>query len=311
MMEENIVYMGWPHCIRLRNAEVELIIATDIGLRILHVGFIGKQNFFYLSPDQMGKTGGDSWRIYGGHRLWHAPEVMPRTYAPDNDPVFYSFDSDTLKISQPKESSTGIIKEMEIRLSPDKNQVTILHRLINENRWDVKLSAWALSALAKGGRAIIPQEPFGEGDDYLLPARSMALWQYTRMNDPRWIWGSKYIQAMQDSSQSTEQKIGVLNKQGWSVYSLKDELLMKIVDFNPTAEYPDFNCNQEIYINGNFLEMETLGPVVVLPPQGFTEHTEHWSIVSGKPESSEDSIDQVILPKILAFQNEIKFIRGK
>ena len=31
---------------------------------------------------EKGKTGGSEWHIYGGHRLWHAPEVMPRTYYP-------------------------------------------------------------------------------------------------------------------------------------------------------------------------------------------------------------------------------------
>ena len=83
--------MGWPHCLRLSNAEVELIIATDIGIRILHFGFIGGKNIFYLSPEDLGKTGGDHWRIYGGHRLWHAPEAIPRTYSPDNEPhqVFF------------------------------------------------------------------------------------------------------------------------------------------------------------------------------------------------------------------------------
>ncbi len=59
---------------------------------------------------------------------------------------------------------------MEITLSPDKNQLTVLHRLVNPNGPAIKLAPWALSVLAEGGRAIMPQEPYGEGDDYLLPA---------------------------------------------------------------------------------------------------------------------------------------------
>ena len=219
--------MGWPNCIRISNAETELVVATDIGLRLLHFGFKGGQNFFYLSPDDKGKQGGDQWRIYGGHRLWHAPEANPRSYSPDNDPVQYSLDHQGLKITQRKEAGTGIVKEMEISLSPDKNQLKVLHRLINQNLWPVKLSAWALSALAPGGMAIIPQEPFGEGDEYLLPTRSMALWSYTNMNDPRWIWGRKFIRAHQEPSLQSEQKIGVLNKQGWVAYHLGEDMLIK------------------------------------------------------------------------------------
>src|SRR6185312_17000359 len=148
-------------------------------LRILRLGFIGGQNILYLSPEDKGKQGGDTWRIYGGHRLWHAPEAIPRSYSPDNKPITYRYDQQTLKITQPVEESTGIVKEMEVSLSPDLNQITVLHRLINQNLWDIKSSAWALSALAPQGRAIIPQEPYGEGDAYLLPARSLALWSYT------------------------------------------------------------------------------------------------------------------------------------
>ncbi len=220
-LQENIYYMGWPRCLRLSNGDVEVIIASDIGLRILRFGFVGGQNLFYLSPEDMGKQGGDSWRIFGGHRLWHAPEALPRSYSPDNDPVTYQFDRETLKITQPGEPLTGIIKEMEIGLSPHSNRLTVLHRLINTNCWEVKLSAWAISALAPGGQAIVPQEPFGAGDAFLLPARSLALWSYTTMTDPRWTWGDEYILAKQDASIPTEQKIGIMNRQKWAAYRLK------------------------------------------------------------------------------------------
>ena len=85
-------YGGWKNCIRLTNAEIELIATTDVGPRVIRLGFIGGQNLFKEWKDQLGKTGSDKWVIYGGHRLWHAPEVMPRTYAPDNGPVEYAWD---------------------------------------------------------------------------------------------------------------------------------------------------------------------------------------------------------------------------
>jgi hypothetical protein len=304
-LEENISYMGWPDCIRLSNSEVELIIPTVIGLRVLHFGFIGGQNIFYLSPEEKGSRGGNQWRIYGGHRLWHAPEASPRTYSPDNHPISYSYDSQTLKLIQPEEKDTGILKEIEISLSADKNLVRVLHRLTNQNRWSVRLSAWAISALTPGGTAIIPQEPYGDGNDYLLPARSMALWSYNRMNDPRWIWGNKFIQAKQDPDRHSEQKIGVLNKQAWACYCTKDEFLIKVFDFDQAKEYPDFNCNNEIYINGNFLELESLGPYLDIPSLGKTEHTEYWLLSRGGAGNTEESIEQEILPHVNGLQNHI------
>jgi hypothetical protein len=310
-LEENISYMGWPNCLRLSNSEVEVIIASDIGLRILRFGFIDGQNIFYLSPEDQGKQGGDAWRIFGGHRLWHAPEAMPRSYAPDNEPVTYSYDQQILKITQRVEKNTGIVKEMEIGLSPDSNQLSVLHRLINQNLWEVKLSAWAISALAPKGRAIIPQEPFGAGDEYLLPARSLALWSYTTMQDPRWVWGNRYIQARQDPALFSEQKIGIMNKQGWTAYTLEEDLLIKLFAFDPAVSYPDFGSNHEIYINGKLLETETLGRFGCIAPGGKTEHVEYWQLSKKKIGNTDESIDRDLLPEISAFRDNIRGIQHK
>lgn len=300
-MHEKIDYNGWPNCIRLYNDEIELIVTTDIGPRIVKFAFINMQNLFYLVPDHMGKTGGKDWRIYGGHRLWLSPESMPGSYNPDNERVEFTVHDNGIKLIQPKETITGMVKEMEITLSLHKNEVRVLHRLVNQNPWEVELAAWSISMLAQGGRAIIPQEPYGEGYDYLLPARPLALWQFTKMNDPRWIWGAKYIQAKQDTSAKSEQKIGVLNKQGWAAYYLNGELLIKRFDFNPSAIYPDYGCNNETYINGDFLEIETLSPLTKLPSGGAVEHTEHWLLTKAAADLSEESIDANLLPFVNSF----------
>jgi hypothetical protein len=308
-LEEHISYRGWQNCLRLSNTVVELIIATEIGPRILHFGFIGGQNIFHLVPEENGKRGGSEWRIYGGHRLWHAPEEIPRTYSPDNDPVSYTYNAETIRITQAKEPGTGIVKEMEISLSPDKNEVTVLHRLINQNHLPQKLSPWAISVLRPGGLAIIPQEPYGEGNEYLLPARSLAIWSYTQMQDSRWTWGNKYILAKQDPSLNSEQKIGFLNKQGWGSYVSGNECFIIYFGYNPDAGYPDFSSNHEVYINGQFLELESLGAYNIIPPQDKVEHTEYWSLSKICPELNDDSIDRILLPQIAAMNKSTYYVK--
>ncbi|HLT73103.1 MAG TPA: hypothetical protein VKZ75_10645 [Cyclobacteriaceae bacterium] len=302
-MYEKIEYHGWPHCIRLFNDEIELVVTTDIGPRIVQFGFIGKRNLFYLVPQQAGKMGGEAWRIYGGHRLWHAPEAMPRTYHPDNQRIEFAVSDNCVRLRQGRESTTGIVKEIEITLDQDKNEVTVLHRLVNENLWDIELSVWALSMLAPGGRAIIPHEPYGAESDFLLPARSLALWQFTKMNDPRWIWGEKYIQVKQDPLHTSDQKIGVTNKQRWAAYHLNGDLLIKTFDYDPDSSYPDFGCNNEIFVNGEFLEIETLGPLTKLAPGEAAEHRERWLLATATSDEREESIDSAILPLVSAFLN--------
>jgi hypothetical protein len=58
---------------------IELIETTYIRPRIICFGFNGDENEFKEYPEQVGKTSGDEWRIYRGHRLWLAPENMPRS----------------------------------------------------------------------------------------------------------------------------------------------------------------------------------------------------------------------------------------
>jgi hypothetical protein len=294
-MHEKISFGGWANCIRLTNGVIDLIATTDIGPRILRFGFVNEQNFFHLIPEHAGKTGGDIYRMYGGHRFWIAPENIPLSYYPDNFPVEYNFRAKTLKLSQ-RESTTKIVKEMEITLADGKSETRVLHRFINEGTSTFELAPWGLSLMAAGSRAIVPQEPYGEGDEFLLPARPMALWHYTIMNDPRWIWGNRYIQAIHDPKYTSEQKIGVLNKQQWMACYLNKQVLIKKIPYDAHATYPDFNCNNEVYINGDFLEIETLGPLRHLAPGEHVEHTEHWLLGRAEADGSEASVTKNMLP---------------
>ena len=300
-MTEEIDWGGWPNCIRLKNARCELVVSTDVGPRILHFGFINGENLFHVVPEQMGNTGGEQWRLYGGHRLWLAPEQIPDTFYPDNFPVKYSAHDRSILLSGEKESTTGIVKELEITLADNTDEVKLVHRMINAGNEPRELCAWGISMMARAGRAIVPQEPYGEGDEFLLPSRALALWQYTKMNDPRWIWGEKYIQAKQDPSRTSEQKIGVTNKQGWAAYCLQEDVLVKKFAYEFGANYADCGSNNEIYINGEFLEIETLGPVVTTAPGEKIEHTEHWLLRKAACDESEQSIDNNILPIVKSF----------
>lgn len=301
LMEEckmvKVSYGGWPNCIRLSNDRIELIATTDVGPRIIRFGYMGGRNLLKEYKDQLGKTGGDKWRIYGGHRLWHGPEDPQRTYCPDNSPIEHTWDGKTLKLSQPVETTTGIVKEIELTLDPKANHVKVLHRLINKNMWDIEAAPWCITVLAPKGRLILPQEPYRPHPECLLPARPLVLWHYTDMKDPRWIWGTKYIQLKQDPNASTKQKAGVLNKVGWGAYCLNDEVFIKRFGFDSGATYPDMGCNTETYTDSEMLEFETLGPLAKIPANGGTkEHIEHWFLFKAEVGEDQSDIDKKLLP---------------
>lgn len=297
-IDENFRYGGWENCIRLTEGEIEVVITTDIGPRIIRLAFKEEKNILGEMDQQLGSTGGDEWISYGGHRLWHSPEIMPRTYYPDNEPVNYSYDEKTLKIVQNVENTTGIQKEIEITPASGNN-MKVLHRLINRNLWDVEMAPWAITVVAKNGRAIVPQEPYkAAGEKTLLPIRPLVLWPYTRMGDPRFIWGNKFIQVKQDPAAEDPQKIGVLNTQGWIAYSIDDYLFIKRYDYSPDIRYPDFGANTEIYTNPDILEMETLGNLGKVPPGESVEHIENWFLFKEKMGEDEELLEERLIPII-------------
>lgn len=292
---EKVNYGGWPNCIQLSNGKIDLIATTDVGPRIIRFGFVGGANLLKENPDQLGKTGGAKWVAYGGHRLWHAPEVMPRTYAPDNSPIDSKWTNNTLHLIQPVEATTGLQKEIEVTLDAKENRVTLLHRLRNKNAWEVEAAPWALTVMQGPGRAIFPQEPFVQ---QLLPVRPLVLWGYTDMKDPRWTWGTKYIQVRCDPKANTPQKFGARNSLGWGAYHRDDMIFVKRFPFQEKANYLDYGCNTECYTRGDMLEVESVGALSKIPAGGKVEHVEHWYLFKGKLGTDEKELDEKLGPLI-------------
>ena len=107
---EKTNYKGWPNSYRISNGEVEVVITSDIGPRIMRYAFPGGQNFFKEFAEGLGKSGEPTWQLRGGHRIWIAPEDPVRTYAPDNGPVHISIKGDVLQATEPTEPLTGLEK---------------------------------------------------------------------------------------------------------------------------------------------------------------------------------------------------------
>lgn len=296
---ETVSYGGWPNCQRVSNGQVEVIATTDVGPRLIRFGWVGGPNEFVEFPEHLGRVGGDEWRIYGGHRFWHAPEAMPRTYAPDNLPVAVSARPDGLGLTQPVEPETGIQKHLEVALAPEAAHVVVTHRLTNRGPWAVELAPWGLSAMAPGGTAILPLPPRGPHPEFLEPSSVLVLWPYTDLADPRWGWGSRYVRLRQDPGATTPQKVGALVPDGWAAYANGGRLFVKTFTPVPGGNYPDLGCSVETFTNAAMLELETLGPLVRVPPGGSTEHVEHWHLFTDVPVPASDAdVDASLLPRV-------------
>lgn len=263
----------------LENQFVQLEYLANTA-RIVRFALKGKANLFADVEKAPVQTPYGSFKFRGGHRLWHSPEAMPRTYMPDNEGATLSESPDGLRIDMPAEPWTHIAKSIEIRLNPDQPQALLRHELRNDGPWAVEFAPWALTMFRLGGVGIFPQ-PVGNTDEAgLLSNRRLILWPYTRLDDPRLTLRDDFVLIRADPALPPV-KFGYLNPHGWMGYWLDGVLFVKRFDVQTNASYPDHGCNAESYCNDEFIELETLGPLTKVEPGASVSHAETWELHGG------------------------------
>jgi len=295
---EKTPYGGWPNCYRITNGEVELIVTSDVGPRVLRFGFVGGQNLFKEFAAELGKSGEPKWMPRGGHRLWVGPEDEKFTYALDNGPVDIQIRGSELEAIQPVEKETGLQKSILVRLAPSGTNVELIHRIKNTTLFPLEFAPWTLTMMAPGGLGITGFPPRGSHPKDLLPTNPLTMWAYTNLADKRWKYSFKYLGLQQDPNNSEPQKLALFNPHTWGAYLLGADLFVKRYTADPTKTYPDFGVSFETFTNAEFLELETIGPLTKVRPGAFVEHIERWSLHRNirLTEFSDRELDRVIAP---------------
>jgi hypothetical protein len=296
---EKTAYKGWPNCYRITNGEVELIVTTDVGPRIIRYGFAGGQNLFKEFEAELGKSGEKKWMPRGGHRIWIAPEDVKLTYALDNAPVKIEVLEGIATLTQPVEPETGIEKQILVKLAPTGTDVVVTHRLRNINKKAIEFAPWALTMMAQGGHGITGFPPRGTHPEMLAPTNPLVMWAFTDLSDPRWTFTKKYMVLRQDPKNIGQpQKLGTFNADTWGAYLLNGELFLKRYKADPAKRYTDMGASYETFTNQDMLELETLGPLETAAPAQTISHTENWSLHKDiKIDSFTDAtLDKVMLP---------------
>jgi hypothetical protein len=282
-------------CVSLENASLSLLVTQSVGPRIISLRFKGGDNLFAELPDFVTEClDGETFHFYGGHRLWHAPENMPRTYFPDDGPVDIAPTHNGMLVTQPVEVQTGIEKSIHISLVEDKPQVIVRHTLTNRGLQPVECAPWTITQFKPGGVAILPQS---REQTEILPNRSLALWPYTDITNPHVSWSNQYILVCAEMQEGAF-KIGFPNPRGWLAYWQSGTLFVKRAAFDPQAAYYDLGSSSECYCNNRFLELETLAQISTLAPGASATHTETWEIYADVDFPGEEAATQAIVEKL-------------
>jgi hypothetical protein len=290
----------------LATKKLELVVTTSVGPRIVSLqsrtGRAG--NLFLELPADAPRFHGLNLR--GGHRLWHAPEDIVRSYQPDDEPLAVKMLPQGVGLTQPVEPKTGLQKGIKIELVGART-VKVTHTLTNRTLWPVTAAPWALTMLrpdAYGAVPLLPKGDHAKGD--LLPTYALVPWSFTDLSLPVWKFGRNFV-GIDVAQAKFAQKIGLTNYPGWSAAWVEGATFVKYAAPLAGAAYPDFGSCFETFTNGDLLELETLGVLAPIAPGRTVTHVEYWTILSGLPRPDNDSaFDRHLAPAVDTWLKSLK-----
>lgn len=261
----------------ISNQFLQVQFLAQAGPRLVGLFLAGSdENLLAEAPDVSWDTPYGVYTLYGGHRLWHAPEVFPRTYVPDDAGLRVEETDGGVRLVGQTEVATGLRKTIDITLQADRPALALRHTLSNTGAWPVELAPWAITQVPLGGVAVLPVG--APAPSSYLPNRHLALWPYTRLDDPRLRFAGDLV-LVEGTARDYALKIGCLNHRGWLGYLRKGIFFSKRFQPEPSEAHPDLNCNAEIYVYNRFLELETVAPLCQLEPGHEVGHLETWELV--------------------------------
>ena len=275
-------YGKYGACVEITDGVRSMLVTTDIGPRVIFFGMKGGANIMFEDKnDDINKSGEffdknlpgkGGWHIYGGHRLWKSPEYMD-TYYPDNAPVAVETLSDGAVFTSEPELTTKLRKSVKITMADD-GTVTLEHKITNTGKEKTgKIALWALTVMDKGAKG---EFRLSSADTGFLPNRNLVFWPYSDLTDDRFFTdGKKFTLDWKDRPPF---KLGARVDDGKLVIRTKGLVFTKRFGCVDGAEYPDMQCNAELYTNELMFEVESLSPYTELAPGESAVHTEVWTL---------------------------------
>lgn len=251
-----------------------LLVTTSVGPRVLGLFAGGDDTFNVMAvlPDAtLERDEGPPFRLVGGHRLWAAPEVPAVTYQPDDRPCTVTEVPDGVRVEAPRDGA-GLVRSIEIRASGDRWLVD--HELRNGSEAPTTVAPWAITQLRSGGIATLA---LGDRGSDAQADRSVVLWPYTDLDDPRPRFGADdvTVDAMPGDGPL---KVGAEPGAGALTYRVDGRVFEKRTDALASRPHADRGAAVQVYVRHDFCELETLGPLVTLAQGERASDREIWSL---------------------------------
>ncbi len=266
---------------RLVGERLWVDVLAAAGPRIVRLGTIGSpRNLLAETPDVGWETPHGRYELFGGHRLWFAPEDPDRVAVPDGSGLVLEPEPDGIRLTGLAELPTGLVRSMVLRLTPGRAGLEVCHELQNVADRPIELAPWSITQLPLGGTVLLPQFRATPGH-HVKPNRTLVLWPYTNWEDPRFRPRDGLLTLEADAG--PDFKIGYFNGAGWVGYVRDGAVLVRRFEPLVGRPHPDLGCNVETYIGSRFVELELLGPLTKLAPGATVALVERWDVHAADP----------------------------
>lgn len=288
---ERAEFRGWRGAYRLRLGQAEMVVVTEVGPRILSLSAGGGPNLLFVDEETAGRGQGDeAWHVYGGHRMWVAPETES-TYAPDNAHCEVEVSDGRLTAIAPVALQTKLQKRLTITAQGDRFVVEQAVR--NTGSMLYTGAVWALTCVEPKGAIVFP---WGRGGNWDL--KKIVYWNRwighgSDVNSRQWQPGPDLFRVVPTGE---EGKVGTHSPEGWVALCRQDATFVKSYTWLPDVRYPDEDCSLQVYTCPRFIELETLGPLAVFYPGEEVVHREIWAVTA----EAVDPADGAALRRLLA-----------
>ncbi len=255
------VYKGWE-VYSLQNEWIRLLIAPQLGGRIIQLNFKGYE-FFFVNPafegqrSESDQNAGDVWKNFGGEKIWPAPQGWdsPSFWPGPPDPILdggnydiFALREHGISLRSPVDDFTGLQLHREVLIDSERAEINIRVRF--ENKSSIS-RCWAIWPVAQMN--ILP----GQKDDtyqVVIPLNADSVFQnrynvmHGLVNNPqnqpegnRLIINYKYLIG----------KTGLDTNGGWVAFcdKINGKVFVMSFEYQEGKIYPD-NTTVQVWTQG-------------------------------------------------------------
>ena len=288
---ERTEFRGWREAYRLRLGQAEMVVVTEVGPRVLSLSAGGGANLLFVDEETVGQGQGDAaWHVYGGHRVWVAPETQD-TYAPDNARCEVEVADGRLTVIAPVAPQTGLQKRLTVTAQGER--FVVEQGVRNTSGTLYTGAVWALTCVEPKGAVVFPWGPGGSWDLKKIVYWGGWMEHRSDVNSPQWQPGPDLFKVVPTGE---EGKVGTNSPEGWVALCRADATFVKARRWLPDARYPDEDCSLQVYTCPRFIELETLGPLSVFYPGAEVAHREVWTVTAEAIDPADGAALRRLLP---------------